>query len=622
MKLALFAAVFLLLPLVVLRGRTLGRYFACDGALWAGAVGLAAVAQSFRISFDSYLACVAFAVVKLAVFALFLANADARDVRWSANRAALCALLVYTLLIPAMTRTVIDGDEPYYLLMTESLVHDHDLDLRNQYATQPRSQTGRTDLRPQYGDPLGRHGEQRSHLEPLLAMLMIPGYLAAGLPGALFTIVVFAALLARATVRLFEDEGIDDATTRALFPLVAFGPPIVFYAARIWPEIPGAWMFVEAVRGIRQRRPQRWMSALLALVLLKLRFVLIAVVLFLCALRTRRQALAACAILVLPLIIFFTRSAHSLRELIPGDGVMWLQGLLGLAVDGQAGIAFQAPLYLAGILALARWRAMPPGFRLGISASVLYIFTLVPRPEWHGGWSPPLRYIVIFMPILALGIAAMWKEVKPALAPIALWTMMLLVHGTAFPWRLFHIADGQNFAGEWLSALWQSDFGRLMPSLIRPNFAAAVAGALLVAALLLPIRRIPPAVLPLALTLILAAGFEYARRPAARVEFEDAFVQHNGGELFPHEYAVSRFIYRGGWILRAGDTLRFPARGGPSAIEYQAAAPATIELAGRAYQLAATAPGYGRVRVVVPHSGVVMLRCLAGSVNLDRLDHE
>ena len=78
-------------------------------------------------------------------------------------------------------------------------------------------------------------------IEPLL---MIPGYLVGGLPGAIATIALFAALLTRSTVRLFEDEGIDDATTRAIFPFVALGPPILFYAARIWPEVPAAFCFV------------------------------------------------------------------------------------------------------------------------------------------------------------------------------------------------------------------------------------------------------------------------------------------------------------------------------------------------------------------------------------------
>jgi hypothetical protein len=200
--------------------------------------------------------------------------------------------------------------------------------------------------------------------------------------------------------------------------------------------------------------------------------------------------------------------------------------------------------------------------------------------------------------------------------------MMLVAHGVAFPWRLFHLADGQNFIGEWLSQIWLSDFGRMLPSLIRPNLAAVVAGLLFIVALALPLRRLPRFVLPLALAVFIAAWFWFGRKPGDRIEFEDAVVDKSSGELFPHPYAVSRFIYRGGWVVHAGDVLTFPARGGASMIEYQAAAPSVIEVGGHAYQFPATGQAYGSARVELPRSGMTTLRCLAGSANLDRMNHE
>ena len=46
------------------------------------------------------------------------------------------AAIVYFAAIPAMTRHVIDGDEPFYLLVTESIVPDGDIDLANPYRNQ------------------------------------------------------------------------------------------------------------------------------------------------------------------------------------------------------------------------------------------------------------------------------------------------------------------------------------------------------------------------------------------------------------------------------------------------------------------------------------------------------
>jgi hypothetical protein len=627
MTLALFVAASLAAPPLLLRGRTLRRWLGTWMGAWLVFAALAWSARLLRVAVDPYLGAVAFGVILTAAFFAFVAFGS--EVRWSAGRAALAALLFYLVLVPLMMRTPIDGDEPYYLLITESLVRDHDLDLSNQYRDLPHSRFGaetrRTDLRPQPGDPVGRGGAQRSRHEPFLAFLLVPGYAAAGLPGALATMALFAALLARSTVRLFEEEGIPDSSTRALFPLIAFGPPIVFYAARIWPEVPAALCFVEAVRGVRQRRAPRWIAALLALVLLKLRFLLVAVVLLTRALRSRVQAAVAAAVILIPLAVAWAISGspanvHAWWELLPGGARDSLRGLFGLAVDGMDGLAFQAPLYLFGLIAIARWRSMPAAFRLGISAAALYVVTLIPRSEWYGGWAPPLRYVVVFMPILALGVASLWDRIAAGLLLLAtLWTIGLVIHGLAYPWRLFHIANGENVLGEWLSALTHADVSRLFPSAIRPNLAFYVASALFVVMLI--VFRNGRSVTPATVALLLALAALYARTPGERVEFEDAHVIHRGGALYPPEYAPSRFVYRGGWELHAGDALEFLFRGGAARLEYASPRGATVAIGGRIVTLPPTAE-YGSVRVVIPRSGRVELRCVAGAVNVDRIEHE
>ena len=657
MKLALVIVAALALPFIALYGRARRRCLGTELGAALVFAGLAAFGRVLHVDVDPYLVLVTFGAIVLAIPLVFIALAD--EVRWSANRAFFIAAIGYAVMIPLQLRTPIDGDEPYYLMMTESLVRDHDLDLANQYRAIAHSDTDRPDLVPQPGDPRGRHGEQYSRHEPFLPILLMPGYALGGLPGALAVIALFGALLARSTIRFFEDEGIDDATTRALFPLIAFGPPIVFYATRIWPEVPAAFCFVEAVRGIRQRRTPRWIVATLALVLLKIRFGLIAIVLLARALRTRRQLAIAGAVVAVPLVVAWLitgnpMNTHSWRELMPNGPVFYWLGLFGLMLDGAAGLLFQAPLYALAILALPRWRAMPEGFRLGMSASLLYILYLVPRSEWHGGWSPPLRYIVVLMPVLALGCAAMWKQVGAGTrAVIAGWTLMLVVHGAAFPWRLFHLATGENFIGESLSATWHSDFSRLMPSFIRPNLAATVGSVALIGVLAALVAVIlsrpersegrskdPPrlrpsaggpslssrlrmtAVAPLLLAALFLAAFTYGRQPAARVEFEDSHVVHNGGELFPPEWTVSRFLYQGGWIVRAGDTLSFLARPGPSTLRYQSRGGATIEIDARAFVLPPTGAAYGYARINISSGGRVELRCLDGSANLDWMQHD
>lgn len=579
-----------------------------------------ALARPLRIDLDVRLLLVVF--VLFVLWSLFSA-----EWKWTANRYAAIALVVYAATVPLMLVTPIDGDEPYYLLMTESLVHDRDLDLTNQYKDLSHSATGRTDLAPQIGDAGGY-----SRLEPFLALLMIPGYLIAGLPGAIATIAIFGALLARSTVRLFEDEGIPDSTIRQMFPLIAFGPPILYYSARIWPEVPAAFCFVEAVRGVRHRRAMRWIPALAALVFLKFRFLLVAVLLLARAIRKTWQMAIAVPIVIALVVIAIATTAHTRSELIPGNPAAMLTGFFGLLLDGAAGILFQAPVYAFGVLAIARWRRMPAGFRIGISSTILYLLYLWPRPEWHGGWSPPLRYIVFLTPVLGLGAAAIWEQIAetPRIVAAA-WTFAMAAHGLTYPWRLFHIANGESIAGEALSRIWASDFSRLFPSFIRLNVAAILAAILAVVAFVVfalvedrRSRRPGQARLPVLqviLSAIIALVFVFGRRPGDRIEFEDTHVIHNGGEIYPYVYQVQRFAYRGGWLVRPGDSMSFLAKSGASILQYSTPVRSMIQLGRTAYVLPPTR-GYGSVRVEIAKSGRIELRCLDGVVNLDRMDHE
>lgn len=284
---------------------------------------------------------------------------------------------------------------------------------------------------------------------------------------------------------------------------------------------------------------------------------------------------------------------------------------------------FQAPLYFVGTLALARWRETPPAFRAGAIASSLYILYLIPRAEWHGGWSPPLRYLVIFTPIFALGAASLWRLINPGvIAILAIWTIGLVVHGWTYPYRLFHIANGENAVGEFLSTTYRTDFSRLFPSFIRLNHAATIAHVVIVllfVAFVFVRRWEVPATITLSIaSLLLAMFFVAGRKPARVVHFEDAHVVHHGGELFPREYTVARFLYRGGWVLRRGDSLTFLSRGGNARVEYQSSTGALMEAGGRAFQFAPTPGTYGATLITLP-AGRVTFRCVDGAVNLDRL---
>jgi hypothetical protein len=121
---------------------------------------------------------------------------------------------------------------------------------------------------------------------------------------------------------------------------------------------------------------------------------------------------------------------------------------------------------------------------------------------------------------------------------------------------------------------------------------------------------------------LLALVFFYGRRPAPRIEFEDAHVIHRGGELYPQEFQVQRFMFRGGWILHAGESVSVLALGGPSRLQYGAAQPAILQIGTQAYALPPTGNRTETARVEIPRDGRTEFRCLSGTIFLDRMDHE
>jgi hypothetical protein len=645
----MFCALFALLPALLVTREGMGRYAAIDASGYAVGLGTWFVCRFLGVDLDPLVSVIVLGAGKLALLLIFLAAAPEREIRCSPGRIGAAAGLVYICLVPAMLRVPIDGDEPYYILLAHSMLHDHDLDLRNQYHAAAGALVGRPDLGPQLGDPTGPHGEEYSRHEPFLPLLILPGYALAGVPGALLTIALFGALLVRSTARLFEEEGVSDGTARIVLPFLAFGPPVLWYATRVWPEVPAAFFMVEALRGVRQERGRRWPVALLALGMLKVRFVLVAAPLAIAAISRqadrRRQAFLAAAIIVAPLLVLWITTGnplnvHEAGELAPGRAAAYATGMLGLILDGASGILFQAPLFMIGLIALMRWRSSSAAFRLGMICSALYLLYLVPRGEWHGGWSPPLRYIVFLMPVLALGAASVIDRARSAggrpasyaalaVALAGVWTTGLAVHGLAFPWRLFHIENGENEVGEQLSTVWRADFSRLFPSFIRLNEAAIIATILFAGTMValalgghrILLRAVPPQLVAAAFSLILVIGFKAGTAPARILEFEDAHVMHRGGELYPEEYRVARFLYRGGWRLRSGDSLSALFVPGPARLRYSAGSETLLDVSGRAYVLPPS-PDATLALEVDSASPRIVIRCISGDVILDRMAHD
>jgi hypothetical protein len=531
----------------------------------------------------------------------------------------LLPLTAYLAILPWSTRhRQPDGDEPFNLLVTHSLAYDLDADLTNNYAQGDWRYFMARPLEPQPGDPVGPHGERYSRHNELLPMALAPAYRVAGLMGALAMMAAMTAALAWLTLRLarhyFPDR---PGEALAAWALAAFTPPLLLYSYQVWVEVPGALLTLLALDRIfwLDDRPERdgkvwglkeWLGfglPVLLLPLLKIRFVLIAGPLLALgwwhAGRPRRPLLilagllmgvAAGMLLYNQIVYSNPLKIHSWQEVDPANygPASYFKGFSGLFFDAAFGLFGCAPLWLillpAVLLLLAR---RSPLLLHAAALSLPYLVIVVPRVEWYGGWSPPFRYALIILPLLAVGLVPLLAGARERAGAQALLgglgalTLVLTLIWLVVPGWTYNFADGRTYALDALSGRLGLDVARFFPSSVRPRTATwawPVAAFPLISLLWwVPGRRrlVESAALAgIALALGAAALLPAAaaRVPTRVIELEDPQVRKSGGHLHPDRWVIERTRYRGGWVLRVGERLEAPVEPGGRRVKLRLAA--------------------------------------------------
>ena len=169
----------------------------------------------------------------------------------------LCCAYYFSIDIRATRSASISGDEPFYLITTQSLLDDGDFDLRNQYESRsyesffdhPTGLWHQSLPKPDDGQILSPHN-------PGLSFLVIPGFALGGLLGTQVQLLVLgAATMALAFVLADRLTG-----RRTLSWLVTLGVGLsataFIYSTEIYPEFPAALALVLALLVVtRDRRP-------------------------------------------------------------------------------------------------------------------------------------------------------------------------------------------------------------------------------------------------------------------------------------------------------------------------------------------------------------------------------
>ncbi len=420
-------------------------------------------------------------VVWIAVFASLLVSARlplAELARRAAARpviaAGLAAGVVYSVAAWQVAPSVPGGDEPHYLVITQSLLYDYDLKIENNHRRGDYHAYFAGELRPDFLRR-GRNGEIYSIHAPGVSALVLPAFAVGGYHGVVIFLILLASLAAALAWWLaWRVTGRRDAAWFG-WAAVVLAPTTLLNAFTVYPDGPGALVVLTGVWALVRARDERasgaesirpWLLhglALASLPWLHTRFALLAgglgALVLLRLAWTKNPVAKASAFLAVPAasalgwVMFFTVIYGAPDPAIPyrgsdlGSPSYIAGGLAGLLFDQQYGLLVYAPVLaaaFAGLVVLGRTRGefrWLPAELVFVAAP--YLLTVTHFAMWWGGLSAPARFFLPLVPALAVPAAASWAA---AARRGTRAVMMAALFATAFLSAVLVLADHGRLA--------------------------------------------------------------------------------------------------------------------------------------------------------------------------------
>ena len=322
------------------------------------------------------------------------------------------------------------GDEPHYLVITQSLLHDGDLNIENNHEREEYRAYFDRSLKPDYL-ARGIDGEIYSIHPVGLPLLAMPAFAVAGYPGVVAMLVLMAALAAAVLWQGARDmTGSVGAATFA-WAAVALTIPYLFNSFTVYPEIPAALAVIVAIAW-RINTATVWAmlvrgAAIGALPWLSTKYAPMTIAITTVALLRTGWNLRAMAALLVPIAValagwfaFFFWIWGTVSPSAPygSSEPMTLQylarGAPGLLFDQEYGVVAQAPILLVALVGFARMlrsdgaaarRALELMFILGA-----LLVTVGGFHVWWGGSASPGRPVASGVLLLGLPIASFFAS--------------------------------------------------------------------------------------------------------------------------------------------------------------------------------------------------------------------
>ncbi|MDP1570836.1 MAG: hypothetical protein Q8L86_12635 [Vicinamibacterales bacterium] len=421
--------------------------------------------------------------------------------------ATLLAALVYVTAAIAVAPRVPTGDEPHYLVITQSLLRDGDLRIEDNHQRGDYLEYfGGGQLRPDYLRR-GVDGEIYSVHPPGVSALVLPAFALAGYGGVVVWLALLMALGGMAVWHAATLVTGDRGAGWFAWASVMLTVPIAFHAFTVYPDGPGAAIVAGAVLTL-VRLEVRGATAvgrgelalvgagLAALPWLHTRFAIAAGVLGLVILlrqwRLSDRVARAAAFLAVPVIAaagwfaYFWVIYGTPNPAAPYGGYTQsslayaLTGIPGLLFDQQFGLLLAAPVYavaIAGIAPLVRRRT-----RLALELALVvgpYLLAVGSYAMWWGGYSAPARFAVAVLPVFGVPAAMAWHawRGRPArtLFAVLLALSLLLVCVLSAVDRGVFLYEGRTGYAAWLDWLNRTvNMPLALPAIHRGPAATAV----------------------------------------------------------------------------------------------------------------------------------------------------
>lgn len=435
---------------------------------------------------------------------------DPRRAPWVAVTAA---LVIFGSAAWRTAPSVPGGDEPHYLIITQSLLHDFDLKIENNHRQRDyAAYFAAGELKPDYLRR-GRNGEIYSVHAPGLPALVAPAFAIGGYPAVKVFLILGSALGAGLAWALAFRVSGDVGAAWFGWAAVCLSTSWVFHTFTVYPDgvgailvLVGVWtlarLHLDAGRPVSTRALGWTGAALAVLPWLHTRFAVLAALLgaFLvwrviardgwrAGARRAAVLLAAPAASAAGWVFFFYAIYGTADPLAPYGSYFRTQaswafvtsGLGGLFFDQQFGLMPYAPALVApfaGLALMARDRSHRRLVLELVVLMVLYLVSVTRFRMWWAGWSAPARFVVPLLLPLAAPAAVAWARARCG-ATRAVWVAALAWTGFATAslvlvdgGRLaYNVRDGYALWLDWLSLATELALGA--PSFHRTAEAAA-----------------------------------------------------------------------------------------------------------------------------------------------------